>query len=106
MTDTSLAGVYNCSAVDGALATSGQPTIDQFGGISKAGFTTIINLALHDDPRYSLPDEAGTVHSGGANPLTKRGAERIFLPGGPGGLRRSNYNKNCQSSGSHTERLT
>ncbi len=103
MTDTSLAGVYNCRAVDRALATSGQSTVDQLGGISKAGFTTIINLALHDDPRYSLPDEAGTVHSGAANPLTKRGTECIFLPGG---LWRSNHNKNCQSSGSHTENLT
>lgn len=32
-------------------------------GISDAGFTTVINLALHDDPRYSLPDEPGTVQS-------------------------------------------
>jgi protein tyrosine phosphatase (PTP) superfamily phosphohydrolase (DUF442 family) len=31
--------------------------------IAAAAFTTIINLALHDDPRYSLPDELGTVDS-------------------------------------------
>jgi protein tyrosine phosphatase (PTP) superfamily phosphohydrolase (DUF442 family) len=28
-----------------------------------AGVEVVINLALHDDPRYSLPDERGTVES-------------------------------------------
>ena len=63
MTDSSLAGIYNYRAVDETLGTSGQPTVEQLGSIAQAGFTTVINLALHDDPRYSLPDEAGTVRS-------------------------------------------
>jgi protein tyrosine phosphatase (PTP) superfamily phosphohydrolase (DUF442 family) len=49
--------------VDDALCTSGQPSVAQLGSVAEAGFTTVINLALHDDPRYSLPDEPGTVQS-------------------------------------------
>ena len=64
MTDTSApSDIHNYRAVDPALGTSGQPTAAQLGGIARAGFTTVINLALHDDPRYSLPDEAGTVEA-------------------------------------------
>ena len=63
MTDSGISDIYNYRAVDDALATSGQPTVAQLGGIARAGFSTIINLALHDDPRYSLPDEAGSVRS-------------------------------------------
>ena len=43
------------------LATSGQPSEAQIGEIATAGYQVIINLALHDDPRYSLPDERATV---------------------------------------------
>src|SRR5450631_651317 len=63
MTGTTPSEVYNYRAVDESLATSGQPSVAQLDAIAKAGFTTIINLALHDDPRYSLPDEPGTVRS-------------------------------------------
>lgn len=59
----SLSEIYNYRAVDVALCTSGQPTVAQLGSIAEAGFTTVINLALHDDPRYSLPDEPATAHS-------------------------------------------
>ena len=61
MNQAALAGIYNYRAVDGQLATSGQPSVEQLGAIAGAGFTTVINLALHDDPRYSLPDEPGAV---------------------------------------------
>lgn len=54
---------HNYRAVDDALCTSGQPTIAQLASIAAAGYDVIINLALHDDPRYSLPDETGTVQS-------------------------------------------
>jgi protein tyrosine phosphatase (PTP) superfamily phosphohydrolase (DUF442 family) len=63
MTESSLSDIYNYRAVDDALCTSGQPTDAQLASIASAGYTTIINLALHDDPRYSLPDERGTVQS-------------------------------------------
>jgi uncharacterized protein (TIGR01244 family) len=66
MTNT-LSAIYNHRAVDDTLATSGQPTVAQLGAIAQAGFNTVINLALHDDPRYSLPDEAGTVRALGMN---------------------------------------
>ena len=62
MTDA-LAAIHNYRAVDDMLGTSGQPTESQLAAVAQAGFTTVINLALHDDPRYSLPDEAATVRS-------------------------------------------
>ena len=61
--DNTLSGIYNYRAVDEAIGTSGQPTVALLAGIAQAGYRTVINLALHDDPRYSLPDEAGTVRS-------------------------------------------
>ena len=63
MTDTTLSSIYNFREVDEALCTSGQPSVAQLGSVAEAGFTTIINLALHDDPSYSLPDEQDTVKS-------------------------------------------
>jgi len=63
MKESILAGIKNYRAVDVSLATSGQPSEAQLQAIAEAGFTTVINLALHDDPRYSLPNEAGTVQS-------------------------------------------
>lgn len=63
MPSSPLAQIYNHRAVDDHLGTSGQPTVAQLGAIAQAGFTTVINLALHDDPRYSLPDEPGTVRA-------------------------------------------
>ena len=63
MITPALSGIYNIRAVDESLCTSGQPSVAQLREIATAGFTTVINLALHDDPRYSLPDEAGTVKS-------------------------------------------
>lgn len=47
--------------VSETLATAGQPSQAQLAAIAAAGFEVVINLALHDDPRYSLKDEAGAV---------------------------------------------
>jgi protein tyrosine phosphatase (PTP) superfamily phosphohydrolase (DUF442 family) len=58
-----LAEIYNYRAVEPELATSGQPDEEDLAAIAAAGFEVIVNLALHDDPRYSLADEAGTVRS-------------------------------------------
>lgn len=63
MTDSALSDIYNYRAVDDSLCTSGQPIVAQIASIAAAGYKTIINLALHDDPRYSLPDEPGTAQS-------------------------------------------
>jgi glutathione S-transferase len=53
--------IYNYRRASPRLATSGQPTEAQLAAIAAAGFEVVINLALHDDPRYSLADEPGTV---------------------------------------------
>lgn len=63
MTASVLASIYNYRPVDESLSTSGQPTVAQLASVAEAGFKAVINLALHDDPRYSLPDEAGAVRS-------------------------------------------
>jgi len=63
MINPALSSIYKLRAIDKSLCTSGQPTVAQLQEIAAAGFKTVINLALHDDPRYSLPDEAGTVRS-------------------------------------------
>lgn len=52
---------YRQAAPD--LATSGQPREDQLAEIATAGYDLVINLALHDDPRYSLHDEASSVRA-------------------------------------------
>ncbi len=55
--------IYNYRVVDELLSTSGQPTEAQLRAVAADGFKVVINLALHNDPRYSLPDEAGVVGS-------------------------------------------
>lgn len=63
MISIALSSIHNFRSVNESLSTSGQPTVEQLKAIAEAGFSTIINLAHHDDPRYSLPDEPGTVRS-------------------------------------------
>ena len=58
---TSINHIYNFRQAAPNLATSGQPSEEELVAIAAAGYTVIINLALHDDPRYSLPDEASSV---------------------------------------------
>ena len=57
----SLEDVYNFRQADERIATSGQPSEPELAAICAAGYTVVINLALHDDPRYSLADEPGVV---------------------------------------------
>jgi protein tyrosine phosphatase (PTP) superfamily phosphohydrolase (DUF442 family) len=63
MDNDTLAGIYRYRAIDDQLSTSGQPNEAQLAALVGAGFEVVINLALHDDPRYSLRDEPGTVRS-------------------------------------------
>ena len=63
MTPARIDEVRNFRAVDDRLVTCGQPTEEQLAAASTAGVEVVINLALHDDPRYSLPDERGTVEA-------------------------------------------
>jgi protein tyrosine phosphatase (PTP) superfamily phosphohydrolase (DUF442 family) len=60
---TSVDEIRNFRQVTPALATSGQPSESQLAAIAQSGYDVIVNLALHDDPRYSLPDEAASVAS-------------------------------------------
>jgi protein tyrosine phosphatase (PTP) superfamily phosphohydrolase (DUF442 family) len=53
--------IYNYLAIDAKLATAGQPSEEELAAVAKDGVEVVINLALHDDPRYSLPDETGCV---------------------------------------------
>ena len=57
----SVTGILSYLRIDAALATSGQPSVDELAAIASDGTEVVINLALHDDPRYALPDEADTV---------------------------------------------
>ena len=45
------------------LVTAGQPTEEQLAVVAAAGFKVVINLSLHDDPTYSLQDQAASVSS-------------------------------------------
>ncbi len=56
-----VAEIYNFRRIDDTLATSGQPSEAQLRSVAEEGYEVIINLALHDQPRYSLPDETGLV---------------------------------------------
>jgi len=47
------------------LSTSGQPTTEELQAMARGGVEVVINLALHNDPRYSLPDEEGAVRTAG-----------------------------------------
>jgi uncharacterized protein (TIGR01244 family) len=58
---TTLADIRNFREIDSTLLTAGQPSEAQLADAARQGVRVIINLALHDDPRYSLADEAGCV---------------------------------------------
>jgi len=55
--------IYNFLAINDSLSTSGQPTEAQLSALVKDGYEVVINLALHDDPRYSLSNETSYVES-------------------------------------------
>lgn len=67
-----ISDIYNYRAVDLKLSTAGQPTEAQLASVARAGFGVVINLALHNDPHYSLRDEPGWVKS--------LGMEYIHIP--------------------------
>ena len=64
--------IYNFRSIDDMLSTSGQPTESQLRSVAAEGYEVIINLALHDDPRYSLQDEMTLVEG--------LGLEYIHIP--------------------------
>jgi protein tyrosine phosphatase (PTP) superfamily phosphohydrolase (DUF442 family) len=64
MSDT-LQSIKNFRQASPEVATSGQPGSEHFAAMAAAGYVAVINLALHDNPSYSLVDEPGDV--GAAN---------------------------------------
>jgi uncharacterized protein (TIGR01244 family) len=56
-----LSETRNFRQVDERLLTAGQPSEAQLADAARQGVEVVVNLALHDDPRYSLADEAGCV---------------------------------------------
>jgi protein tyrosine phosphatase (PTP) superfamily phosphohydrolase (DUF442 family) len=63
MNSEHVADIYHYHPVDDRLATAGQPSEAQLRALAREGFEVVVNLALHDDPRYSLPDEPGLLQS-------------------------------------------
>lgn len=53
--------VFNYRKVSEQIATSGQPTAEQFEAIAKAGFEVVIDLAPVDMSRYSIAGEPQLV---------------------------------------------
>ena len=64
--------IFNFVSITDRLSTSGQPTEAQLSALAEKEYELIINLALHDDPRYSLQDETSYVKS--------LGIEYIHIP--------------------------
>jgi uncharacterized protein (TIGR01244 family) len=62
----------NFREIDSILLTAGQPTEAQLADAADQGVQVVVNLALHDDSRYSLPDEAGCVR--------QLGMEYVHIP--------------------------
>jgi protein tyrosine phosphatase (PTP) superfamily phosphohydrolase (DUF442 family) len=63
MNSAALESIVRYVPVSASLATAGQPSEEQLAAVAAAGFEVVVNLALHNDPRYSLKDEAATVAS-------------------------------------------
>lgn len=61
-----LEAIYNYLPISTQLATSGQPTTNQFSAIQSAGYSIIINLAPAN-VENALPNEAAVVASLGMN---------------------------------------
>lgn len=60
-----ISSARNYRRIDERLITAGQPDEEQLASCAAGGIQVVINLALHDDPRYSLSDEGTTVESHG-----------------------------------------
>ena len=69
---TDLHRIKNFRPVNEHFFTSGQPNEEQLASLQNSGVQVVINLGLHDDPSYSLTDEAGTVQA--------LGMEYIHIP--------------------------
>ncbi len=55
-----LEDIYNFLKISDSIATSGQPTEEQFSAIKESGYQIVVNLALPESPN-ALPDEKKVV---------------------------------------------
>ena len=55
-------GLFNFCQIAKNVGTAGQPTVDQLSDIAKAGYTTVVNLAMHDSDN-AIPQEGNIVTS-------------------------------------------
>jgi protein tyrosine phosphatase (PTP) superfamily phosphohydrolase (DUF442 family) len=53
--------IKNYIQVSDKLSSAGQPLEEQLNLIKDAGFEVVINFGMHNNPEYSLKDEAGSV---------------------------------------------
>ena len=58
-----LSDILNYRQVTPLSATSGQRDEQELAVIAAQGFSTVTNIALDNDPRYSPADECATVES-------------------------------------------
>lgn len=63
MSSAQVTEIDNYHPVDDRLSTAGEPSEAQLRSLAREGFEVVVNLALHDDARYSLSDEPGLVKS-------------------------------------------
>lgn len=56
--------IFNFLKISDSIATAGQPTVDQFSGISKLGYQVVVNLALPESLN-ALSDEQAVVEAQG-----------------------------------------
>lgn len=56
--------IYNYLKISNSIATSGQPTKEQFSAIQQAGYQLVVNLALPESTN-ALPDEKQIVEAEG-----------------------------------------
>ncbi|WP_250121436.1 protein tyrosine phosphatase family protein [Chroococcidiopsis sp. CCMEE 29] len=64
MSHHSIEDIYNFLKLSDAIATSGQPTEEQFLAIRESGYQIVVNLALPESPN-ALPDEKQVVEAQG-----------------------------------------
>lgn len=64
--------IKNFQRLSDSISSAGQPTEEQLKDIKEAGFQVVVNLGLHNNPEYSLRNEAGSV--------TALGMEYIHIP--------------------------
>ena len=64
MSKSKIEDIYNYLKISDKIATSGQPTQEQFTAIKESGYQVVVNLALAESPN-ALPDEKQIVETQG-----------------------------------------